>query len=67
MSAVVRPASAADYDPVIGLLRAADLPTAGLRPQLEDFLVADEDGRVVGAVGLEVYGDAALLRSAVVD
>ena len=29
--------------------------------------MAEESGRVVGAVGLEVYGDCALLRSAVVD
>jgi amino-acid N-acetyltransferase len=34
---------------------------------MPDFLVAEESGRVVGAVGLEVYGDCALLRSAVVD
>ena len=63
----VRPASAADYEQVVHLLRTADLPTAGLRTALPDFLVAEESGRIVGAIGLEVYGDAALLRSAVVD
>jgi amino-acid N-acetyltransferase len=63
----VRAASAADYDQVVRLLVAADLPTAGLQRSLPDFLVAEEDGQVVGAAGLEVYGDAALLRSAVVD
>ena len=67
MSATVRVASARDYGPVVGLLQAADLPTAGLSPALPDFLVAEDGGRVVGAVGLEVYGEAALLRSAVVD
>lgn len=67
MSAALRAASAADYDHVVRLLRAAGLPTAGLQPTLPDFLVAEENGRVVGAVGLEVYGDTALLRSAVVD
>ncbi len=67
MSAVVRAASAADYDQVVRLLVAADLPTAGLKRSLPDFLVAEEDGRVVGVAGLEVYGDAALLRSAVVE
>ena len=65
MSATVRAAAASDYEGVVGLLRAADLPTAGLRPPLPDFLVADEGGRLVGAIGLEVYGDSALLRSAV--
>jgi amino-acid N-acetyltransferase len=67
MSAVVRAASAADYDQVVRLLLAADLPTAGLQRSLTDFLVAEEDGRIIGAVGLEIYGDVALLRSAVVD
>jgi amino-acid N-acetyltransferase len=67
VSAVLRAASAADYDEVVRLLQAADLPTAGLRRSLPDFLVAEVGGRVVGAIGLEVYGDAALLRSAVVD
>jgi amino-acid N-acetyltransferase len=67
VSTVVRAASAADHDQVVRLLVAADLPTAGLQGSLPDFVVAEEDGRVVGAVGLEVYGDAALLRSAVVD
>jgi amino-acid N-acetyltransferase len=63
----VRVARASDYEAVIGLLRTASLPTAGLSPGLTDFLVADDRERIVGAVGLEGYGDAALLRSAVVD
>jgi amino-acid N-acetyltransferase len=67
MRALLRAASAADYDQVVRLLRTADLPTAGLQRSLPDFLVAEESGRVVGAIGLEVYGDTALLRSAVVD
>ena len=67
MSASVRPAVAVDYDRVVSLLEAAELPTAGLKPSLPDFLVAEEDGHLVGVVGLEVYGQAALLRSAVVD
>ena len=67
MSAALRPASAADYDQVVRLLRAADLPTAGLQPSLPDFLVAQDGERVIAAIGLEIYGNAALLRSAVVD
>lgn len=64
---MLRAASRADYEEVVRLLRAADLPTAGLEPALPDFLVAEDGGRLVGAIGLEVYGDAALLRSAVVE
>jgi N-acetylglutamate synthase-like GNAT family acetyltransferase len=65
-TARVRPARAADYPAVVGLLEAARLPTAGLSPSLGDFLVADAGDLLLGAVGLEVYGSAALLRSAVV-
>jgi amino-acid N-acetyltransferase len=63
----VRAATAADYEAVTELLRTASLPTAGVPPELTDFLVAEGRGRLVGAVGLEKYGDAALLRSAVVN
>jgi len=52
---------------VASLLEAAALPTAGLTPTLSDFYVAEDRGRVVGAMGIEPYAQAALLRSAVVD
>ncbi len=67
VTAAIRVATPGDFAGVVRLLQSADLPTAGLQPSLPDFLVADEAGRVVGAIGLEVYGDSALLRSAVVD
>ena len=65
----LRPAAEADYPAVAALLDAAGLPTAGIPRALPDFLVAEagDDGRVLGAIGLEPYGSAALLRSAVVD
>ena len=67
MTTAIRLAAPGDFAGVVRLLEAADLPTAGLQPSLPDFLVAEEGGRVVGVVGLEVFGDCALLRSAVVD
>ena len=67
MTATIRLATPGDFAGVVRLLEAADLPTAGLRPSLQDFLVAEHGGRIVGAIGLEVYGDHGLLRSAVVD
>jgi amino-acid N-acetyltransferase len=67
VTTAIRVAAPGDYAGVVRLLEAADLPTAGLNRSLPDFLVAEESGRVVGAVGLEIYGDCALLRSAVVD
>jgi amino-acid N-acetyltransferase len=65
--AVVRSATSSDHIAVVGLLEDAGLPVAGVLPTLPDFYVVELDGRVVGAVGLEVYGPDALLRSAVVE
>jgi amino-acid N-acetyltransferase len=66
VTATIRVASAGDFAAVVRLLEAADLPRAGLKPTLPDFLVAEEGGRIVGAIGLELYGEYGLLRSAVV-
>lgn len=63
----IRPARPSDRETVEALLVGAGLPTAGLPSELAHFLVADLQGRVVGAIGLEVYGTHGLLRSAVVD
>jgi amino-acid N-acetyltransferase len=62
----IRRATAADAESVRALLNAADLPLVGVPADLGDFLVAEREGGVVGAIGLERYGSAALLRSAVV-
>lgn len=66
---VVRSAGAPDFPAVAALLQAAGLPTAGIPPSLPDFLVAESGAgdRILGAIGLEPYGPAALLRSAVVE
>jgi amino-acid N-acetyltransferase len=48
------------------LLTASDLPVDGVAEHLGDFLVAESDGRIQAAIGLERYGTQALLRSAVV-
>ncbi len=63
----LRAAEREDLDAVVGLLGVAGLPTAGLSATLADFYVAEQGGRIVGAIGLEPYGAAALLRSAVVE
>jgi arsenate reductase len=62
----VRAATAADLPAVLRLLGAASLPLEGVEAHFGDFLVAEVDGQVSAAGGLEVYGDAALLRSVVV-
>lgn len=62
----IRTATAADAVAVRALLTSAKLPLDGVPDDLAHFLVAERDGTVVGAIGLEPYGEAALLRSAVV-
>lgn len=63
---LVRRASASDLPRIEDLLRSATLPTQGVAEHLQHFLVAEREGEVVGAIGLEAYGDTGLLRSAVV-
>jgi len=62
----IRRARSSDLSAVESLLTASDLPTDGVRDNFSGFVVADDDGAIAGAIGLEKYGSAALLRSAVV-
>lgn len=62
------PRNSDDLAAVRTLLAAAQLPLDGLEEQFgASYAVAECAGRVVGAEGIETYGDAGLLRSAVVD
>jgi amino-acid N-acetyltransferase len=63
----LRTASSADLESVFSLLDRSGLPTAGVADNFSQFLVAEADGRLVGVVGLELYGESALLRSAAVE
>ncbi len=63
----VRPATGSDFGLVLGMLEAAALPTEGVPSTLQDFFVAQDTDGIVGAIGLERYARAALLRSAVVE
>ena len=62
----IRSARTTDFPAVTSLLQEAGLPIAGLDQQLEEALIASQESRVVGCVALELYGNAALLRSLVV-
>jgi amino-acid N-acetyltransferase len=62
-----RSAEPADLPAVLALLGGAHLPTAGVADTLPHFVIAEDRGRIVGAVGLELYGASALLRSAAVE
>ena len=66
MSVLLRPATADDAEAVEALLAENGLPVAGLRDALGDAVVACDGPHIVGAAGLEIYQDGALLRSVVV-
>ncbi|HUG01400.1 MAG TPA: arsenic resistance N-acetyltransferase ArsN2 [Longimicrobiales bacterium] len=63
----IRPAAASDLEAVIRLLEDSALPTAGVTASLGGFMVAEEDGSLVGVAGLEVHGMDGVLRSVAVD
>jgi amino-acid N-acetyltransferase len=49
---------------VVALLEDSSLPVAGVAENFGSFLVARaKNGRLIGCIGLEVYGDVGLLRS----
>jgi amino-acid N-acetyltransferase len=51
---------------IIQLLQAEKLPVDDLPLTLDNFFVATEDNTVIGAIGLELFGNCGLLRSLVV-
>jgi amino-acid N-acetyltransferase len=62
----IRKARKEDLPVVMQLLNESSLPTAGVEEHFDNFFVANNGGNVVGAVGIEIYEDIGLLRSAVV-
>lgn len=56
-----------DLDVVEALLEREHLPIVGLRDREQQMFVARDDNRLVGCASIELYGDAALLRSVAVD
>lgn len=63
----LRAAAPGDLAAVIGLLERAGLPVVGVAEAFGAFVVAEAEGAVVAAGGLELAGGDALLRSMVVD
>jgi amino-acid N-acetyltransferase len=62
----MRRATPDDWQRLADLLATADLPLAGAEAHLSDFFLAFRDDVLIGAAGLERYGDTALLRSVAV-
>jgi amino-acid N-acetyltransferase len=64
---ILREATEKDLPAVSRLLEEAELPGEGPDKSVEAaFVVAERDGQLVGAGGIEVYGAYGLLRSVVV-
>jgi amino-acid N-acetyltransferase len=67
MAWTIEAATAADLPAILALLARSGLPEAGLADHLATALVARSGGAIAGSAALEVYGEAALLRSVAVD
>jgi len=63
----IGPGQAADLDVIEAFLDREHLPLAGLRACPQHMFVARAGNRIIGCASLELYGDAALLRSVAVD
>ena len=64
---LIERATASDVPAVEALLAAAGLPLEGAAAALSTGVVARDAGVVVGAAAVEVFGEAGMLRSVVVD
>jgi len=60
-------AQVADMDVIEAFLDRAHLPATGLHEHEQHMFVARAGNRIVGCASVELYGDAALLRSVAVD
>lgn len=63
----LRTAEAGDVPAVLDLLGRAHLPGVEGAEALPHFIIAENEGQLVGVVGLEMYGESALLRSLAVE
>ncbi|MEW6363681.1 MAG: arsenic resistance N-acetyltransferase ArsN2 [Acidobacteriota bacterium] len=52
-----------DLAEIRALLVSAELPAADIEPHISNFIVARAGQELIGSIGIEVAGDAGLLRS----
>lgn len=62
----IRNATPDDFSQAIELLQSSQLPTEDLRPDLENFWIAEYDEKAIGLIGLDLYAPYGLLRSMIV-
>jgi amino-acid N-acetyltransferase len=63
---MIRAATSKDFASLCNLLEAEHLPTIDLHKELPHFFLKTMDDKIVGSIGLELYGKSALLRSMMV-
>jgi amino-acid N-acetyltransferase len=63
---LLRPARLDDVPAIEQMLSAESLPPFQVKEFIDTFWVLEQDGKVVGAAGVELYGEVAHLRSVVV-
>ncbi|TGN94144.1 GNAT family N-acetyltransferase [Burkholderia sp. USMB20] len=59
----LRSAALSDLAAIEALLRASNLPTAGVAEHLENFIVLADPPALTGCGGMEYHGDFVLIRS----
>ena len=62
----IQKAGSKDFGKICQLLSEEKLPTEDINPLLEHFFIAVEENEITGIIGMDKYGDAGLLRSAIV-
>ena len=67
VSESIRSARPGDEAGVVGLLAEVGLPTDEVARWLPRYVVAEDDGRIIGVAGLEVHGSDGVLRSVAVE
>ncbi|MBP1934009.1 GNAT family N-acetyltransferase [Ammoniphilus resinae] len=68
MSVIIRLATSGDLYDIVKLLAKGKLNHEGIAPHVEQFLVVEKDGEIVGTAGWEKIGqDYGLLRSLALD
>jgi amino-acid N-acetyltransferase len=60
-------ATQADLENVLSLLERSRLPKAGVAEHIETFILALEQDNLIACAGLEIHGNAGLLRSVAVE
>ncbi|MHA1125914.1 MAG: arsenic resistance N-acetyltransferase ArsN2 [Candidatus Heimdallarchaeota archaeon] len=64
---IIEKASANDLNDIHQLLQMVNLPIGGVKENVDNFLVLkDNSTKLIGCIGLELYAEYALLRSAAV-